>query len=77
MDEQDSVDVPEVPVILVGVKVQVKPDGDTLLVRVTVPPAGLLTVIVDVPATPALTVTLVGLAVTVSWPWTITVTVAE
>jgi len=62
------VDVPDVPVILVGLKVHVRPDGDTLLVRVTVPPAGLVIVIVDVPVTPALTVTLVGLAVRESAP---------
>lgn len=61
-------DVPDVPVILVGLKVHVRPDGDTLLVRVTVPPAGLVIVIVDVPVTPALTVTLVGLAVRESAP---------
>ena len=61
-------DVPEVPVILVGLKVHVRPDGDTLLVRVTVPPAGLVIVIVDVPVTPALTVTGFGLAVRASWP---------
>ena len=61
-------DVPDVPVILVGLKVHVRPDGDTLLVRVTVPPAGLVIVIVDVPVTPALTVTLIGLAAIVkSW----------
>jgi len=68
VDEQDSVDVPEVPVILVGLRVHVRPDGVTLLVRVTVPPAGLLTVIVEVPVTPAFTVTVVGLAVRVNWP---------
>jgi len=62
------VDVPDVPVILVGLKVHVRPDGDTLLGRVTVPPAGLVIVIVDVPVTPALTVTLVGLAVRESAP---------
>ena len=60
--------MPDVPVMLVGLRVHVMPAGDTLLVRVTVPPAGLLIVMVDVPATPALVVTLVGLAVTVSWP---------
>ncbi len=61
-------DVPDVPVILVGLRVHVRPAGVTLLVRVTVPPAGLLIVIVDVPDTPALTVTLVGLAVRLSAP---------
>jgi hypothetical protein len=64
--------------MLVGLSGEhVRPDGVTLLVRLTVPPAGLLTVIVDVPVTPALTVTLVGLAVRASWPWTITVAVVE
>jgi hypothetical protein len=48
--------------------VHVRPAGVTLLVRVTVPPDGLLMVIVDAPDTPTLTVTLVGLAVRVSAP---------
>ncbi len=67
--EQESVEVPEVPrVTLVGVKVQVRPvEGDIADVRATVPvkPWTVVTVIVEVPATPALTVTAVGLAVTV------------
>lgn len=53
---------------LVGVRVQVKPvAGETDDVKVTVPvkPLTGVTVIVDVPAAPARTVTLVGLAVTV------------
>jgi hypothetical protein len=75
-DEQDSVDVPDVPVILVGLNVHVKPAGDTLLVSVTVPPAGLLTVIVEVPVAPALAVTDVGLAVRANPVPTFTVTVA-
>jgi hypothetical protein len=58
--------VPEVPsVTLVGLRVQVNPvDGDTDDVRLTVPvnPWTDVTVIVEVPVTPALTVTLVGLA---------------
>jgi len=61
-------EVPEVPrVTLVGVRVQVNPEeGDTDDVRVTIPVNELMpvTVIVDVPATPALTLTIVGLAVT-------------
>jgi hypothetical protein len=54
-------------VTLVGVRVQVRPvAGATEDVRLLVPVNPLIadTVIVEVPATPALTVTLVGLAVT-------------
>jgi hypothetical protein len=54
-------------VTLVGLRVQVSPvEGDTEDVRETVPVNELIdvTVIVDVSATPALTVTLVGVAVT-------------
>ena len=65
----DRVEVPDVPrVTLVGVRVQVRPVvGDIAAVRVTVPvnPWRAVTVMVDVPAVPALTVKLVGLAVTV------------
>jgi len=61
--------VPEVPrVTLVGVSVQVRPvDGEMADVRVTVPvkPWTAVTVIVEVAAVPAFTVTLVGLAVIV------------
>jgi len=72
------VDVPEVPVTLVGLRVHVRPvAGDTELVRVTVPPAGLLTVIVEVPVTPARIVMLFGLAVRLRTPPTVYVTVAE
>ena len=67
--EHESVDVPEVPsVTLVGVSVQVRPvEGDIADVRATVPvkPWTAVTVIVEVPATPALTMTAVGLATTV------------
>lgn len=67
--------------MLAGVRVQVKPvAGDTELVSVTVPVNPLIgaTVIVEVPATPALTVTVVGLALTEkSVPGTVKVTVAE
>ena len=62
---QDSVDVPE-PVTLDGDSVHVKPVlGDTLLVSEIVPvnPSRAVAVMVDVPATPAFTVTVVGLAV--------------
>ena len=62
----------EVPVVprttLVGLRVHVRPVlGEMEEVRATVPvkPFWLVTVIVDVPAAFALTVTLVGLAVTV------------
>ena len=59
---QDSVELPEV-VTLVGVSVQ----AVLLLARLTVPvnPLSGVIVIVEVPADPALTVTLVGLAVIV------------
>ena len=68
----ESVEVPDVPVMLVGLTVHVRPvDGDTELVRVTVPPAELLTVIVEVPVAPARIVTLVGLAVKLRTPPTL------
>ncbi len=53
--------------MLVGLRVHVKPAGETALVSATVPvnPLTGATVTVEVPATPALTVTLVGDAVTV------------
>jgi len=53
--------------MLVGDRVHVKPAGDTALVSATVPvkPFTGATVIMEVPATPALTVTLVGDAETV------------
>ena len=59
---QDSVELPEV-VTLVGLSVQ----AVLLLARLTVPvnPLSGVIVIVEVPADPALTVTLVGLAVIV------------
>jgi len=53
--------------MLAGVRVQVNPvAGDTVAVRATVPvnPWSGATVIVEVPAVPALAVTLVGEAVT-------------
>ena len=67
--------------MLVGLKVQVRPAGETVDVRATVPvnPLRGATVIVDVPAAPARTATLVGLAVTEksgTLP-TVTVTVVE
>jgi hypothetical protein len=63
--------------MLVGVRVQVRPAGETDEVRATVPvnPWTGATVIVDVALAPATTVALVGLAVTVK-SFTVTVTVA-
>ena len=61
------VEVWEAPrTILDGLRVQVNPAGETADVRVTVPVKPLIgaTVIVEVPAAPARTVTLVGEAVT-------------
>jgi hypothetical protein len=63
-EEQDSVEVPE-PVMLVGVRVHVRPVvGDTVAVRLTTPlkPCNAVTVMVEVPDAPARIVTLVGLA---------------
>ncbi len=64
--------------MLVGDRVQVKPAGDTADVRATVPanPLTGATVTVDVPAMPALTVTLNGLADSVK-SVTVKVAVAE
>ncbi len=64
---QDRLEVWETPnTILLGVRVQVRPEGETDEVKVTVPvnPLTGATVIVDVAAVPAFTLTLVGLAVT-------------
>ncbi len=63
--------------MLVGVRVQVRPAGETEEVRATVPvnPWSGATVIVEPPAALASAVTLVGLAVTVK-SLTVTVTVA-
>jgi hypothetical protein len=68
----DNVLVPE-PVTLVGVRVQVRPvAGDTVAVRLTTPvkPCNAVTVIVEVPAVPAFTLTVVGLAAMVK-SWTV------
>ena len=73
---QASVEVPEPPEMLVALRVQVRFVELVMTTRVTVPvkPLTGATVIVEVPATPALTVTLVALAVTVkSWTWYVTV----
>jgi len=63
--EHDRVEVWDAPrTMLEGLRVHVRPAGDTAEVRVTVPvnPLSGATVIVEVPVAPALTVTLVGLA---------------
>jgi hypothetical protein len=68
----DNVLVPE-PVTLVGVRVHVKPvAGETVAVRETIPlkPFRAVTVIVEVPAVPAFTLTVVGLAAIVK-SWTV------
>ena len=77
--EHDRVDVCEAPrTILVGLRVQVRPAGETVKVNATVPVNALTgaTVMVEVPVAPARALTLVGLAVTVK-SRTLTVTVAE
>lgn len=53
--------------MLLGVRVQVSPEGETELVSATVPvkPLTGATVMVEVPVAPARTVTLVGAAATV------------
>jgi len=75
---QDKVEVPEPPVIEVGVRVQVRPVlGDTAAARLTVPVNPLIgvMVMVEVRATPVLPLTLVGLALIVK-SVTVSVTVA-
>ncbi len=74
---QDSVEVPEVPsVMLVGVRVHDRL-LDVATVRLTIPvkPLTLVAVMVEVPVWPTVTVTAVGLAVRVK-SWTVKVTVA-
>ncbi len=63
---QDRVDVPEVPVMLVGVRLHAKLVELVLTVRSVVPSVGMLTVIVDVPVARTRTDTLVGLEVRVN-----------
>jgi len=75
----DRVEVPEPPVIEVGVRVQVMPvDGETVSVSATVPvnPLTGVTVMVEVRAIFVLPLTLVGLALIVK-SVTVSVTVAE
>jgi hypothetical protein len=66
-DEQDSFDVPEPPVMLVGLREQVRLVEFVVEARLTVPvkPLRGAMVIVELPSTPKLTVELVGLAVIV------------
>lgn len=78
MDEQERVEVWDAPrTILAGVRVQVRPAGETDDVSATVPvnPWTGATVIVEAAAVPEVVVTDVGLAVTVK-SFTVTVTVA-
>lgn len=75
----ERVEVWEVPrTILVGDRVHVKPAGETVEARATVPVKPLCgaTVIVDVAVPPELAAILVGLALTEK-SWTVNVTVAE
>lgn len=78
---QDNVEVPLViapRVMLGGVRLQVRPvDGETAAVRETVPlkPLSPETVIVDVPAEPDDTGTLVGFAIKLK-SWTVKFTIA-
>jgi hypothetical protein len=76
----ESVLDPVLPnVTLEGERVQLRPVlGETAVVSVTVPvnPWILVTNIVEIPDTPALTMTLVGLTVTEK-SWTVTATFAE
>jgi hypothetical protein len=66
VDEQERVEVWEAPrTMLLGVRVHVRPAGETALVSATVPvkPLTGATVMVEVAAVPAVVVTAVGLAV--------------
>ena len=75
---QESVEVCDNPsTILVGLRVQLRPAGETVEVRATVPvnPLRGATVMVDVPEPPAGKLMLVGLAEIVK-SWTVMVTIA-
>jgi len=67
------------PVTLVGLRVHVSPvDGEIVAVRLTVPvpPLRPITLIVEVPATPGVVLTVVGLAnIWKSTTWTVIVAV--
>jgi hypothetical protein len=72
------VDVPVVPVTLAGLRVHANPVvGETVNVSWVVPPAGLLTVITEVPVAPAKMVTVPWLALSVRPEVTTYVTVTE
>ncbi len=74
----DSVDEPLVPVTLAGFRLHVSPVvGETVAARLVVPPAELLTLIVEVPVAPAKIVALVGVAVRARPEVTLNVTVTE
>ncbi len=67
-DVQERVEVPEPPVTLVSVRMQVRPDdGDTEAARATVPanPVTGAIVMLEVPVAPTLRLTLVGPALIV------------
>ncbi len=75
----DSVDVAEAPrVTLVGLREQLRPLGDEVWVRLTIPAKLLIlvTVMVEVPVTPRPTVTVVGLSEMLK-SWTTNVVVAQ
>ena len=79
MPVHESVLVPDPLVILAGLRVHVSPvAGEMLAVRLTVPvkPLTGMTVIMDVPATPGVVLTTVGLAnIWKSTTWTVIVAV--
>jgi hypothetical protein len=78
--EQDNVEVPEPPAIDVEDIVQDMLVELVVIARATVPekPFTGTTTTVEMPVTPAFTVTLGALAVTVkSWTWDVTITVWE
>jgi len=78
VEEQESVEVWVAPrTTLAGVRVQVKPAGETELVRTTLPVNPLIpaTVMVEVAAAPAFVVTAIGAAVIVKSGGTVTMNV--
>ncbi len=65
---QVTVTVPDVPVMVVALMMQVRPElGDIATDSVTVPPAGLPMLHVDMPEPPGKRVKPVGEQVSVSW----------
>ena len=77
--EHDRVDEPDPPVMLVGLRVHVRPAGETAEARATVPVKPLIgaTVMVDVAVAPERIVTLVGLAAIEKSCAAVTVTVTD